>query len=437
MRRSASIAAVACLLCAGCLSDYLLDDAVRPPLADPRPAPESDFGEAPDLAPPDFDGDEEPSDDAGGDPWDDLDPGNLSELLFGVAWSDPACIDAEIGGCSWNDNDECSPRYAIIDGAGQVLVEFGSLPHQWSWEWCYQHIELAPAGPGRFLATVQAWLYRPGWGDIGEHGQAWLADGVDGSLVPLAGWMPHAGSMQIATTGQSIELPARPARPVMTVLAEQPDRLAVVVEPEYCDEAAESSLVAVSLTDGAAEPWVWTLDELMGEESYGHADLRPWSLRPILDEDGTGSLAVVSRSDGCGAGLMPVDLVTAWSVDEGPLWSSALGLSPGPVRSSARSGGGAFWTWLLDDAYWWTMVTPDGSVTASVHGGLERVRPGPLIDPLGPVLVTHGVEREGPPRSVVRFLSSGQPVWEIERLRFGLQETDIFLHDLVLLQPLP
>ncbi len=433
MRRTLSIAV--CLLCAGCLSEYLLDDVTHPPLADPRSP--SDFGQAPPLEPSDLDGDGEPTDDEAPDPWDDLDPGNLSELLFGVAWADAACIDAEIGGCPWNDNDECSPRYAIIDGTGQVLVEFGSLPYQWSWEWCYAHTELAPAGPGAFTATVQAWLYRPGWGDIGEHGQAWRADGADGSLEPLAGWMPHGGSMTVSPTGQSIELPAHPARPVMTVLADQPDRLAVVVEPEYCDEADQSSLVTVSLVDPLAETEVWTLDELTDDPSYGQADFHPWSLRSHLDETGAGSLVVAARSDGCGAGLVPTDVVAAWSPQEGPLWWATLDLSPGMVRTSSRSGGGAFWTWLLDDAWWWTMVTPDGEATAPVYGGLERARPGPLIDPDGPVLVHHGVQREGSPRSVVRFAVAGQPVWEIETLRFGLQETDVYLHDLVLLSPLP
>lgn len=436
MRRSAAIAAIVSLLCAGCLSDYLLDDAVHPPLAEPRPG--SDFSEAPPLAPPDLDGDgEEPVDDESPDPWDDLDPGNLAELVFGVAWSDPSCIDAEIGGCVWNDNDECSPRFAVIDGTGQVLVEFASLPYQWTWEWCYAHTEIAPAGPGRFTATVQAWLYRPGWGDIGQHGQTWMADGADGSITPLAGWMPHSGSMQVMTTGESIELPAHPARPITTVLADAPDRLAVIVEPEYCGESSNTALVAVSTTDVDAEPWSWTLDELLLPESVGHTDLRPWSLRSGFDEQGAASLSVVGRSDGCGAGLVPVDLVAAWSPDQGPLWWSDLDLSPGMVRTSARSGGGAFWTWLLDDAYWWTMVTPQGDVTAPVYGGLDRVKPGPLIDPAGPVLVTHGVQREAEPRSVVRFSSAGQPVWEIESLRFGLQQTDVYVHDLVLLQPLP
>ena len=223
----------------------------------------------------------------------------------------------------------------------------------------------------------------------------------------------------------------------MTVLAEPPDRLAVVVEPEYCGEADQSSLVTLSLSDGAAPPEVLTLDELIDEPSYGHADLRPWSLRSHVDEFGAASLAVAARSDGCGAGLLPVDAVAAWSPEQGPMWWSILDLSPGMVRSSARSGGGAFWTWLLDDAYWWTMVTPQGEVTAPVYGGLDRVKPGPLIDPAGPVLVTHGIQREGAPRSVIRFSSAGQPVWEISSLRFGLQETDVYLHDLVLLQPSP
>ena len=435
MRRRVVAIAVACLPLAGCLSDYALDDTVRPPLAEPRPG--SDYAEAPPLDPPDLDGDGEPTDDEAPDPWEELDPGNLRDLLFGVAWADAACIDAEIGGCPWNDNDECGPRYAIIDGTGQVLVEFPSLPYQWTWEWCYAHTELSPAGPGAFTANVQAWLYRPGWGEIGEHGQAWRADGSDGSLAQLAHWMPHGGSMTILPTGASVELPAHPARPVMTVLADQPDRLAVVVEPEYCGDVDQTVLRSLSWTDAAAEEQSWSLADLIDAPDWGQFDLRPWNLRSSVDEQGVGSLAVIGRSDGCGAGLLPVDVVAAGDPETGPQWWATLDLIPAPVRYSARSGGGVAWAWLLDDAYWWTLVTPQGEVTAPVHGGLERVRTGPLIDPEGPVLVTHGVQREGSPRSVIRFLSAGQPVWEIETLRFGLAETDVYLHDLVLLQPLP
>jgi hypothetical protein len=430
MRRSApGIAVVVVLLLAGCASDFVLGGLDAPPsdgppsgAMEPDPDPFGDLDSA-DGA----DGlDDEPD-----DPWHDLDPGDLSGLLFGVAWSDSGCPDAEIGGCAWNDNDACAPRYAVVDGAGQVLVEFESLPHQWTWEWCYAHIDLQPAGPGSFVARVASWLYRPDWGDVGQSGQAWLMDGSTESRTKIAAWDTLVTRVQALPSGQQVAVPGLPGLPATSLLPDEPGVLAVAVGADDC--ATSTTLHALDLADGDADQPVWTLYDPDDPSLPGGYDWTPWTLQPGIAEDGASSLLVGARSDGCGTLESPVDVVASWSPTEGVRWWM-WGIE-GPVRYSGLDGGRALTLAWVDDGILWNSWGPETHDHGVLEADLDRFGPGPILDGDGPVFGVVGMIREADgPRSVLRFHLGDELLWTIDGLRFGLDRRDVHLHDVVLLR---
>ena len=119
-------------------------------------------------------------------PWGSLNPGEMPEEYFAVAWHDPRGVENNCYG-------PCPgvPRYDIIDITGQVVSSFES-PSQL--QFSAQHKSLQPAGPGRFLAVTTGATPDS---DYYEH--AWIGDGVtgeEGDCDDEDGWVhPEAVEM--------------------------------------------------------------------------------------------------------------------------------------------------------------------------------------------------------------------------------------------------
>ena len=148
--RAAAGAAVLLVSAAGCGNDYQFSEAPPPierhALGGRSPLPGGPSG--PSLPPPP---ELPPS------PWNALNPGDLPELYFAVAWSDPAgCCYCDYDGAAEMDSEPyaCATSYAVVDLQGQVIAEF-PLPAADSdgdgfVDSVYgpMHLQLAPAGPG-------------------------------------------------------------------------------------------------------------------------------------------------------------------------------------------------------------------------------------------------------------------------------------------------
>ncbi|MBW1881810.1 MAG: hypothetical protein JRJ84_25925, partial [Deltaproteobacteria bacterium] len=89
------------------------------------------------------------------DPWADMDPGNLPDIHFVVAWHDSEYIESPYAGpgtlTHWSP-----ARYAIIDLHGQVLATLDApdAPGAPYWTSTYDRRMLHPAGAGQFLGVT-------------------------------------------------------------------------------------------------------------------------------------------------------------------------------------------------------------------------------------------------------------------------------------------
>lgn len=132
------------LLLAGCAGETALRQAPEPVpdrLGEPRfadPDPDTGLGSG--------------SGAASDSPWANLDPGDLPDTVFAVAWVDltEGCID-----CYYAPN--APDRYDLVDPLGQVLSSF-ELPFDWQDEYYPPPLlSLEASGPGRFIAANVLW----------------------------------------------------------------------------------------------------------------------------------------------------------------------------------------------------------------------------------------------------------------------------------------
>lgn len=131
------------LLLAGCSGETALREA-------PEPVPDR-VGE-PRFADPDSGAGSGNGGGAADSPWANLDPGDLPDTVFAVAWVDltEGCVD-----CYYGPN--APDRYDLVDPLGQVLSSF-ELPFDWQDEYYPPPLlSLEASGPGRFIAANTLW----------------------------------------------------------------------------------------------------------------------------------------------------------------------------------------------------------------------------------------------------------------------------------------
>ncbi len=397
-----------------------------------------------------------------GGPWGELDPGEMPEVYFIAAFADPDCCWNCDGYYSTGDVDgfpdessadmgfECSVTYGVIDLRGQVLAEFH--PTDWMPGAQITHLDIAPSGPGRFLATSQGWgeglgvltdppeeELPPEDGPIDTYTwlpwMAWEIDAVLGTTTLVAYQDPSDYSVVIPETGKRIEAGAGYA--VQAALDPvDPDWL-YVWGTRYGCEQNPMPLRATHRFDAGVLDRFWSMDEIL--PNYEGSNRYANGMAASVDETGRTHLMLDLADMGCGDGLVPSNLVADFVPDDGSSWSLADVLGHGSNGVSwAPWNGGAI---LQVDSPWdeprWFVNGPTGESEGEPPGLTWNVRPGPMLDPAGPTFALLGGEPVYPARDSIVFVHGGQEVWRLDSLRFGLQDRDVVFMDLIVLPPVP
>lgn len=425
-----------------------------------------------------------PSTPSGGGPWGNLNPGDLPQVYFAVAYSDYSCDDVDGdggdpgegdlggGGAVGDDSDadgpvedieedeppdedgdiwyECPARLAVIDLLGQVIAEF-PLPGESDAYTAWSYLSLAPAGPGQFLAVMENWGVADGEaGDDADgfwQGRPWHAmrgDAVTGEIETIARWETGSGMVEMTSTGDLIDLGSWNAWANFAIAPTLPDWLMMWAGTTNCSEM--QSLRAAHI-QGAAPDKVWTSSELLPPDLLpvdgGKPRLWPWNLDAGADFDGTSRMLLGVSSDGCTDEAGSYELV-AWSPEEGPLWhqpAAAQGWTWPPAASWAGHDGGAalelMFGYAPDQVY--RLIDADGvrEEPMPADPDIQNRLVGPLIDPAGPTFVTVSRRiQEFDYRDVLEIHHAGEVVWTIDGLRFGLAERRVFFADVAMLPPL-
>jgi len=462
------IAPFALLLLAGCASDFqILSLPADPPATEAVGVPPFE-GPIDPVRPP------QPP---GGGPWSNLNPGELPEVYFAVAYSDWSCDDVdgaadpgdeppfgapdeddEVGDDGSPDSDgdiwyECPARLAVIDLMGQVIAEFPLPDETPAWTpWSY--LSLAPAGPGQFLAVMENWnQVSDGASDDADadgfwQGRPWEAlrgDALTGQIDRVARWDMNTGLVEMAGTGDLVDLGSWNAWANLAIAPTMPDWLMMWAGTTNCSEM--QSLRAVHLT-GAEDEKVWTASELLPPELLpedgGKPRFWPWNLDGGADLDGNSRMLLGVSNDGCGGDAGGSYDLVAWSPEEGPLWHQpalAEGWTWPPAASWVGHSGGAAleiaFGYAPDQLY--RLLSEDGirEEPLPADPDIQTRVAGPLIDPAGPTFVTISRRvQEFDYRDVLEIHHEGEVVWTIDAMRFGLAARPVFFADVVMLPPL-
>jgi hypothetical protein len=410
------LAAVALAGCAG-------DTSLRP--APPSTDEVSASGDGPQGL---GDGAESPTG-AGGtsSPWANLDPGELPDTVFAVAWVDltEGCVN-----CYYAAN---SPdRYDIIDPLGQVLSSF-ELPFDWEDESYYPPAlrSLEPLGPGRFLAanTLQ--------GSTEYQQVVWEGDAYTGEARVLA--RIFSRRVELPQTGELL-LFADELWPWDVQVLPDPDRdgallLVPTMSSPYLSTVLREVL-SVPYDDAEAEVRRWPVTafapHLLPEE---WPMIEPAGLARLAD-DGSGRLVLGLRgwqTDADGAmtptselaSFFPSPEIEAWSdpIPEALLRPTAR-VVPGDGESSpivlAPPGdcSGPFTWW--EDGVATELPLPQGDMCPTL---------GPLLDLPSHTFVYSAwtSEQEYPDAHRVVVMAHGEELWSIDRFRRGLSERPFHL----------
>jgi len=271
MQRLALSFTASFLVLAGCSSDASLRVA---------PAPDADPETAGDGVPDGLPGFHGSGDDS---PWANLDPGDIPDDLFAVAWVDMAtgCINCVYGPNTPN-------RYDLVDALGQVVASF-PLPFPLEDHWYYmpEMVGIHASGPGRFI--VANVIQNQDW----EPEQiVWEADAFAGTSTVLARLRPGEVELPLANVTLPVPLDTWTMDEVVLPDPTDPGRLLIVPTTSSPYLPSELSAIwSVSTTDPDALVRTWSIHELMPDELVpdGWQSLfSPWFAD--LADDGSGRL---------------------------------------------------------------------------------------------------------------------------------------------------
>ena len=463
MTRTSIASLIGCLLLLGCSSDFALHATLgeQPPVEvgpweGPGPStvpPGPNFPDPPNWPDP-------PAPPTG--PWGEINPGNIPEIYFAVAWTEYEC--------SWDDMDGdepydeppdttdddgdgldedswwggCPARYAVIDLMGQVIAEFPLPGEQPDWT-AHGHLALEPAGPGQFIAVAENWMDDCADTDedgfwLGTYWQAWLGDAYTGEIQEIAHWNFAEDQVQITQSGRLLDLGGYSSWAHLGMWTHDPDWLVVWSGGQDCQPL--QNLRQIHLAGGQLDRF-WEPEDLLPPEliTDDPVYLWPWNMETGLDEQGRPNMLLGVSDAYCAEDSPPRWDMVAWSPIDGPLWTAeAAGWSWMQSARWAGHGGGAM---LEVEPDWggstWRVHRPDGVVEGPLPEGVWDVTAGPMLDPEGPTFMTIGSEMSelGQYRGVIDVHHEGEVVWRIEQLRFGLQQRNVFFEDVVMIPLLP
>jgi len=335
------------------------------------------------LAPPDDDrlGTASPGGDSGAGappaptgPWANLDPGDMPDTLFAVAWTDltEGCVD-----CYYAPN--APDLYSVVDVRGQVLANF-ELPFSWqsnyypppliSWE---------NSGQGRFVAANYL-----GW-PVEDHLVVWEGDAYSEESYVLA----RVYSDRVELPGGVVrELPDDVPLWGVTVQPDPRRDGALLIVPElespYIDDVYSVWSVPLSDAEAPVERWA------------------PRDVREILEGGAPDQLLVPDSV------IVPADEERGAVVLAPPL-SCAGGLT------------------------WWE----DGQVSEIALAEQDQCpRPGPVLDRASRTFLYSAWVDLASYNSEQRLVVSvaGNEVWSLDTFKRGLSERPLHLFDAVVLE---
>jgi hypothetical protein len=392
-------------------------------------------------------------------PWGALDPGDLPDVRFVVAWNDWDCDQLYDGDGLYDPGPyetyedfwaPCPARYAIIDLRGQVLVELDlpdSTPDD-PWMNDYGHLDVVAAGPGKFIAVAERYFYD--YGDSADgfaaerSWEAWLIDAYTGQQTVIALWDWMANQVYLPQAQRFIDLGLEQWGNWIRMAGwPTDDRFLLWSGPQGC---GNQELKEVRLVDpfGPAEAdTTWKADDLVPEDLQRSKRIRSVTgFSAGIDELGTPRILMGLTQDRCHGDPDPSGRVMSWSEHEGaaPLGELPLAAWPGHTTFAAHRGGGALavvqgemttapsWRWELRGA--------DYAASGAIPDDRWEPSAGPLLDPLGPTFALVA-RRTDTWTHAIDFLHEGERVWSIDHLTFGLQPRNVYIRDVVLLPLVP
>lgn len=416
MQRLALLFAASFLILAGCTSDTSLRLAPPPDAEDlsatSGPADGPDFGEG----------------DAGaGSPWANLDPGEIPDDLFAVAWMD---LTVDCWNCTYAPN---SPnRYDLVDALGRVVSSFG-LPFEWQDDWYLPELAAIHAsGPGRFV--VSNFIYV----DSGVEQVVWEADAFADTATVIA--RVRTGEVELPLAGVTVPLPidSWPQDEVVLPDPTDPGRLLIVPTSSSPYLPSEFSAIwSLSTSDPDALVRTWTLPELLPPAllpaSWDMIEA-PW--HASLAADGSGQLVLgmtgwetLTDPDSKTVQRIPRPILLSLDLDapeerwllpvDGLELSHDLRVTPPSPDQQASI------LWIPGYCGDRVLLWEEGA-TAELPLPVEDQCPimGPLLDaPSRSFIYTAwNEEPEWPGAQRLVVSHQGEEVWSLDRLRVGLSE---------------
>jgi hypothetical protein len=404
-----------CLAFAGCNSDTGL--RVAPP-------PDEE-----DLAP---DSPSDPWNQGGGagsdSPWANLDPGEMPDDLFAVAWLD---LTTGCWNCTYGPNTP--NRYDLVDAMGRVVSSF-TLPFEWE-DSSYFFPDLAgihASGPGRFLVSNHV------FNNADLEQVIWEADGFADTATVIA--RVRAGEVELPLAGITVPLPTDSWVQDDVVLPDPTDPGRILIVPTSSSPYLPSEFQGIwslSTTDPDAPVRTWSLAELVPPEllpATWDSMEAPWFADLAADGSGqlvlgmTGYETITDPADKSmqltpRPILMSIDLDTPderWILptDELDLSSAPLVAPPAPDQPATV-------LWAVGYCGQGVRLWTEGAV-ADLDMPAEDQCPvlGPLLDAASRSFVyTAWIEEPDWPGAQRLVIShQGEEVWSLDRLRVGLSD---------------
>ncbi len=365
-------------------------------------------------------------------PWGSLNPGEMPEEYFAVAWHDPREVENNCYG-------PCPgvPRYDIIDITGQVVSSFES-PSQL--QFSAQHKSLQPAGPGRFLAVTTG-----STPDSDYHEHAWIGDGVSGEqeIIMQWGW---GSTLFLPLAEKEIELPGLFYSARVMVDPHDEDRFYLLTDNTMMyAQPLLGTLYSINVRDATAEVFAWEAPDMVSADlipEWGHAPWDPWLVDTFQKGDETMLTLGLHLPDEEGNWRT---LLAAFSPQSGPMdWSIELtGLHMGGdlvvVPPNEDNEGRVL---FHQDSDQWCpnpgFISWDGEHMTSFSGNdsLYCSRLGPVLDDGAETFIYYGyseaTELEQEQRAFISH--RGMDVWEYSHFRDGLALRPFEIHGMARLE---
>ena len=271
--------------------------------------------------------------------------------------------------------------------------------------------------------------------------QVWLADAVTGTMTLVVQMVDTGRTALVQTNDRRVRLDESIGSAMIGVWPDFDETKLILWGGDGTCETGVAPLRAVEMGGEATLDWVWGRNELLPDDMRDTCVFAPWNMDEGVDEEGNPSLLLglreTYRPEGAAQDSSRHRLV-AWSPDEGPMWDVSVTALPWPFSATYAgwNGGGALFVTggAHDPGEYWHVVGPGGVHEGAAPVDLIDVRPGPLLDPVGPTFLLLGRMVTDWKHSI-RLMHRDRQVWAIDQLRFGLSPQRRFISDVVLIVP--